>query len=145
MQQSAAALLPLPLSRSIITIDCKVSLEKLGQSNLVHCPQKLEPPPLHPSTLRPGCRVPEQTTAQIRPATRPAGTDFTRTKPLSETVAVDDARGCGLRPMAARVLGDDLAQAAPLKSSFTETKHISGRNNLVITAISDPSELTGGN
>lgn len=60
-------------------------------------------------------------------------------------MAVDDARGCGPRPMAARVLGDNLAQAAPLKSSSEETKHTSGRNNLVITAISDPLELTGGN
>lgn len=72
---------PPTLSCSIITIDCKVSLKKLGQSNLVHCPQKLELPPALPlPTLdRSFCRVPERTTTLIR-QTGPAGTDFTRAK-----------------------------------------------------------------
>lgn len=43
-----------PLYRAtIISHDCQVSLEKLGQSNLVHCPHRLELPFLPLSSSRP--------------------------------------------------------------------------------------------
>ncbi len=44
-KSGTATIVPFPLCHAtIISRDYKVSLEKLGQNNLVHCPQKLELP-----------------------------------------------------------------------------------------------------
>lgn len=44
-RKSEIATVPSPLyNATIISHDCKVALEKLGQNNLVHCPHKLELP-----------------------------------------------------------------------------------------------------
>lgn len=44
-KSGTTAIVPFPLYRATtISNDYKVSLEKLGQNNLVHCPQKLELP-----------------------------------------------------------------------------------------------------
>lgn len=92
---------PPTLSRSIITIDCKVSLKKLGQSNLVHCPQKLKLPPTPDSgsSYVPRARM-NHITNQAKKKKNWTSYNRFRIKPSQITDTLEDLCGCSPRPMA---------------------------------------------